>query len=420
MTEHPVKSNTADVVIIGGGILGCCAAYHLQKLGAGKIILIERAPALGRQTSWAGAGFVSLWSTEFLQDFHDMWDSLELEIERYGLQFYHQLGTAHDIKLKAVGMLRLALTSAGAQLQADQYASAGSMAAPNELELLSPGQVGQVLPLVETSRVHSGLYWPTAVQIDPAHTVAAVGRELVAAGVEVYTDAAVTGIKVSQGRVSGVQTSAGFIATRTVVNAAGAWLNQIGQMAGVALPITPLLAARFVTEPIPELPAHFPMTILTDYYDMYLREDGGGLLIGAYDEGVSENRRIFREAPADVSTLPTDMARSAQRLALACAETFPIFRSIQVKEMRSGLPAYTADGRHFLGQAEHVAGFYVVGGDNEAGITHGPGLGKLVAELVVHNQTSLDVSAYRLDRFNDKPIKVETITELEQVIRPAR
>lgn len=418
MNQSQTKTDTADVVVIGGGIIGCCAAYHLRQAGAGRVVLLERAPALGQQTSWAGAGFVSLWSTEFFQDFHDMWDDLELEIERYGLEFYQQLGANHEIGLKAVGMVRLAVTPAGGRLQADQYTRASSMAGPGELELLTPRQVGELIPGLDSSRIESGLFWPTAVQIDPPGTVAALGRELVAAGIEVRPGTAVLAIETAQGRVTGVQTSTGFIATSTVINAAGAWLGQIGQMAGVELPLTPLMASRFVTEPIPDLPPRLPMIILTDYHDMYLREERGGLLIGAYDEGVSENRRVFHEPPQAVTDLPLDMAQAAQRIAASFAETFPLLRTIRVKEMRSGLPAYTADGRHFLGQAETVAGFYVAGGDNEAGITHGPGLGKLIAELVVNGQTSRDVSVYRLNRFGQNQEQTEAALTIGQVVRP--
>jgi glycine/D-amino acid oxidase-like deaminating enzyme len=112
------------------------------------------------------------------------------------------------------------------------------------------------------------------------------------------------------------------------------------------------------------------------------------------------------------------MAQAAEQIAANFADAWPLLRTMRVKERRSGLPAYTADGRHFLGQAGEAAGFYVVGGDNEAGITHGPGLGKLLAELVVNGQASKDISVYRLDRFAQSASQPEDALTQGQVIRP--
>jgi len=188
-----------------------------------------------------------------------------------------------------------------------------------------------------------------------------------------------------------------------VINAAGAWLHQIGSMVGVTLPIAPLLTSRFVTEPVADVPSDLPLLIFTDYYDLYIREQDGGLLIGAYDEGVSGKRRVLLDAPADLADLPTDLARQALRLARDFSPTVPLLGSVRVREMCSGLPTYTADGRHLLGAIDSVPGFFVAGGDNEAGVTHAPGLGRLIADLVVDGCTDQDISAYRLDRLPTSP-----------------
>jgi len=382
--EGTLGTDVADVVVIGGGIIGCSAAYHLQQAGAGRVVLVERAAALGLQTSGSGAGFVSLWASEVERP----WDALELELERYALRFYRGLGVRHDIGLKSVGMVRIALTSEEAERQRAQYEQGRARLAPHELELLSPQQVADATRgAVAPARVSSALFWPTALRVNTSSATTVLDQELTAMGVEVRTGVAVTGIETHGGRVARVETSEGPITTGAVVNAAGAWLGEIARMVGVTVPITPLIAVRFVTSPIPGLPGDLPLMIFADYYDMWVREESGGLLAGAY----------YDQAVRDLGTY-------AHRLALDLAPVLPAFGGTRLKTIRAGLPAYTADGRHVLGPVDGVAGFYVVGGDNEAGISHGPGLGKLVAELVVDGSASWDVSSYRLDRFAPQPI----------------
>ncbi len=393
------RPDVADVVVIGGGIIGCSAAYHLARVGAGRVVLLERAAGLGLQTSGSGAGFVSLWASEVERP----WGALELELERHDLVFYRELGATHDIGLKEVGMARVALGPEEARRQHEQYEGGRARLAPGELEMLSPREVAEVTRgAVEPARVSSALYWPAALRINTSLTVAALGRELEALGVEVRTGSAVTGIGTDGGRVTGVETARGRISTPVVVVAAGAWLGELAAMAGAALSFSPLIAVRFTTELVPGLPSDLPMLIFADYYDMWVREEGGGLLAGTYyDEAVQARRRPPKPLPSDIAELPTDLGSYAHGLALGLAPALPAFAGARLKTVRG---AYTADGRHLLGPVDEVSGLYVVGGDNEAGISHGPGLGKLAAELVVAGKASQDISVFAPGRFAARPI----------------
>ncbi len=396
------RPDVADVVVIGGGIIGCSAAYHLARMGAGRVVLLERAAGLGLQTSGSGAGFVSLWASEVERP----WDALELGLERYGLTFYRELGAVHDIGLKEVGMARIALGTEEARRQHEQYEGGRARLAPGELELLSPREVAEVTRgAVEPARVSSALYWPDALRVNTSLTVDALGRELEALGVSVRTGTAVTGIGTDGGRVTGVETTRGRISTPVVVVAAGAWLGELAAMVGAALSFNPLIAVRFTTEPVPGLPAAMPMLIFADYYDMWVREEGGGLLAGTYyEDAVRARRRPSDPLPSDITELPTDLGPYAHDLALGLAPALPAFAGTRLKTVRAGLPAYTTDGRHLLGPVDGVSGLYVVGGDNEAGISHGPGLGRLAAELVVAGKASQDISAFAPGRFAARPV----------------
>lgn len=396
---------TADVVVIGGGILGCCAAYHLHKAGAGRVVLVEQASGIGMETTAAGAGFVSLWGADLAH-----WGDLELTLERYAHQFYRDLSTANDIGLKAVGMARVAVAAEGARLLAAQYVHARTLVSGDEVQLLTPDRLADLLPTIDPEQVSAALFWPTALRIDAPQAARAIGRELAAAGVPIRTGTEVTAVAIDGGRVSGVDTPSGRIATDTVVSATGVWTQRVARMVGAGdiFPLTPLLTWRFVTEPIDLVPADLPMLFFSTYADpqapdMYVREHQGGLLIGAYPHGSGAPLSHLRDVPPDATprtlTVPPELLRYAGDAMREFAAAWPLLAGARVAERRIGLPTYTPDGRHLLGALDGVKGFYVVGGDNEAGISHGPGLGKMVAELVTTGATSLDHSPYRLNRF---------------------
>jgi len=391
---------TADVVVIGGGILGCCAAHFLHRAGVRRIVLVERAPELGRQTSWAAAGFISLWATEADPTLPPDDTSLELALEQESLRFYRALGAEHDIGLRTPGLVQVAISPQTALMQARQHQRAKAMVRPDEMLALSPEEVASVSPVVEPSQVLHGLFFPTAIHLTGDRTVAALGRELAAAGVVLQTDTALTAMEVTAGRVSGVHTTHGAIATDTVVNASGAWLPQTAAMVGLDLPIVAELAARFVTPPLPDLPADLPMTCFREYFDLFMRGDEGRLLAGTNYGDASSTRQDYGDPPADVAELPSRVAHFAHDKGRAFAATVPVLGRVEIAEARSGLIAYTPDNRHYLGEAAAVAGYYVLAGDSGGGISHGPGLGRLLSELMVQGRASRDISSYRLDRFS--------------------
>lgn len=401
MTTSPIPH--ADAVVIGGGILGCCAAYHLHQAGMRKIVLIERAPELATEISWAGAGFAALWSACAAGA------TLELELEHYALKFYQELADQQPIGLKRIGMVWVAQTSAGAARQAQQFAAARRNVGPNDVHLLTPEQVSVLVPIVTPSHITSGIHWPTALRVDVPLATRALGRMLTAAGVQVCCGVTATDIIVSSARVQAVQTSAGVIATGCVINAAGAWAGQVARMVGAALPLLPLPVARFVTAPIAGVPADLPLLMFPEYHNMYMREDDGGLLIGS-DQLLAHTPNLVEHIRSALSTSGADTARphiSAHIADLhdyhewnarAFAPVIPLLRDFAVKDTRSGLAVRTLDQRHMLGGVPGIEGCYVLGGDNEIGVTHGPGLGRLLAELVTTGKTRSDISAYRVGR----------------------
>jgi glycine/D-amino acid oxidase-like deaminating enzyme len=396
--------HSADVVVVGGGVFGCSAALHLMQAGAGKVVLIERTPSVARQTTYAGAGFVSLWSAGDAQP--------EYEIEQYGRAFYVRLAEAFDIGLKRVGLLFIALTQAAAARQHTHHAETKLRLHAGEVNWVDPARVDALAPIFAPGSIASAEHWPHAVGINAALATQAMAQQFMALGGQVCGGVTLLSVNVLADQVHSVETSAGVIHTRCVVNAAGAWAGRIAGALGVHLPLLPTQVSRFVTQPISGLAKDLPLLLIHDYCGLYLREHEGGLLIGSDQTLMHGPQLITRAAqmmqydtdrdndlPDDVCELPNDIALFNQFAAQMLAAAIPALGKFQIKETRHGLPVRTPDMRPVLGEARRVRGFYVMSGDNECGVTRGPGLGKLLAELILQGKTSADIAPLSMNRF---------------------
>jgi sarcosine oxidase subunit beta len=206
-------------------------------------------------------------------------------------------------------------------------------------------------------------------------------------GAQCFTDTEVTGIRTSGGRVCGVETNLGIIETRVAVNAAGPWAGQIGQMAGLDVPVVPVRRQIAVTTPLPEVPADLPFVI--DFArNLYFHREGPGLLTGMsnLDEPVSFNQDV-------------DSDWEITHLEAAC-ERMPLLERAGLANRWAGLYENTPDAHPILGKVDELAGFYCITGFSGHGFMHGPVCGLLLAEEILDGQaTTLDISSVRLDRF---------------------
>jgi len=227
----------------------------------------------------------------------------------------------------------------------------------------------------------------------------ALDGELRAAGVDVRTGVAAEGAIVESGRVAGVRTSEGPIGAAAVVNAAGAAARALGARDGVDIAAVPLLESRFTTAPIAGVTDDLPMMLFFERDLLYLREQAGGLLVGAIEHAIGPRSRVDLAAPPRTADLSDHAAIEHEQLARELADVIPALATARVRERASGLPTWTPDGRHILGFAPEIEGYVVLAGCNECCVTHGPGLARIAAELVTTGRTDTDISAYRVDRF---------------------
>ncbi len=378
----------ADVVVIGGGILGAATALHLADAGVPDVVLLEREAALGTQTTAAGAGFVGYWAGE-----------LEAELAGYGMEFYSGLHDriGGDLGVRRVGLLFPAVSEPGVEMLRQEYERELPFA-PGVV-MLDAADTERMAPILAPGAVHGALFQPDAHRVDTVRVMTALEAELERVGVDVRTGVTAEGAVVENGRVTGVRTSDGPIAAGALVNAAGAAARAVAARNGVDVAAVPLLESRFTTEPIAGAARDLPMLLFFERDLLYLREHDGGLLVGAIERSFDARSRVALEDPPRTAALSDHAARDHERLARELAGVIPALADAGVRERASGLPTWTPDGRHILGLAPEIDGYVVLAGCNESCVTHGPGLARLAAELATTGTCDADISAYRVDRF---------------------
>jgi glycine oxidase len=376
--------------VIGGGILGATAALHLAEAGAGDVVLVEREPALGTQTTAAGAGFVGYWAGE-----------LEAELAEYGMRFYTGLAdrAGTDAGVRRVGLLFPALSESGVEMLRQEYERELGFAPA--VAMVDAQEAVRMAPILSPDAVFGALFQPDGHRLDTVRVMAVLTGELEQAGVDVRTSVAAEKAIVTGGRVTGVRTSAGEIPAGAVVNAAGAAARAIGARNSVDIPAVPLLESRFTTEPLPGVGPDLPMMLFFERDLLYLREQAGGLLVGAIEHTIGPRSRVDLADPPRTADLSDHAAIEHEQLARQLGDVIPVLATAPVREHASGLPTWTPDGRHILGIAPGIEGYVVLAGCNECCVTHGPGLARIAAELVAAGRTDTDISAYRVDRFAD-------------------
>lgn len=382
-----------DVVVVGAGVIGCSAAVHLQDAGVGEVAVLERDD-VAQGTSRAGAGFVGEWAAG--------WDphlgAEELAIERYGLACYAALSAdGHELSYRPNGNLYFAVSAAGWERWC-----APLLDAVEDARRLSPAEVAEATGgVVAAEHVYAGVLHPSGGQVSAPAAAHAFAARLRERGGRLETRTPVRRILVEDGRVRGVETDRGRIAARHVVLAAGAWVNALLRPLGAELPIAPLVAMRVVTEPL-DVPATMP-TLMSGELRMYAREERGGLLWASAFAGAPRRAFVDGDPPERFEPLPLDGYEEMSEGIRASFHAIPRLAAAQSATVSYGVPTYTADGRALVGEVPGIAGLVVVSGCNEGGVTHAPGFGRLVAELIAEGTTSLcSLDPFALDRFGDR------------------
>jgi sarcosine oxidase, subunit beta len=276
---------TADIVIIGGGVMGASAAYHLAKRGMKNIVLLEKEEFFGTGATGRCAGGVRYqFSTEI---------NIKLSVESLPMieRFKNEL--EQDVNYRQCGYLLIATNEKDATKFKHNVELQNSLGV--QTQLLSGDEVRARLPLMNFDDAIAGTFNQKDGIVDPNSVVAGYINAAQKLGVAALTGVEVIGVLVRERQVEAVETTQGVIRTRMILNAAGPWSGQLGQMAGVQIPVVPFRRQMFTTNPLSEIPEDFPFVI--DFaQSLYFHREGEGLLIGmsnqnekpGFDQNVDE------------------------------------------------------------------------------------------------------------------------------------
>ena len=367
--DKPLPSH-AQVVIVGGGVIGCSVAYHLTKLGWRDIVLLERSQ-LTAGTTWHAAGLVVTPSG----------DELSVEMSTYTIELMKSLEaeTGQSTGFKPIGYLQLACTPEWLE-ERRRMAVAARRLGVNYQEI-SPSEVKEMWPLADTSDIIAGFFTPEDGRANPVDFTMALAKGARMGGAQIFEETAVIGINKKNGRVTGVVTEKGDVAAEIVVNCAGMWGRELGKLAGVNVPLQAAEHYYLLTEPIEGV--HPDLPIIEDFGRYaYFREEVGGLLVGFF-EPVARPWGMDG-IPKDFSfgEIQPDWERMTPYIDIAM-ERVPILKNTGIHKFFCGPESFTPDGGPLLGEAPELKNFYVAAGLNSLGILQGGGVGKIMAQWIV-------------------------------------
>lgn len=382
----PELPDTAEIVIIGGGIIGCSTAYHLAKLGKRDVVLLERGQLTCGSTFHA-AGLVGQ-----LRNSSSITQLLKYSVELYQT-LERETGLATGWKMN--GGLRLANNKERWTEIKRQATTAHSFGL--DMQLLTPNEAQEYWPLMDVGDLAGAALLPTDGQANPSDITQSIAKGARNNGVNIMEGIAVTGIDINDGRVAGVRTGEGSIKCDYVVNCGGQWAKEIGRMAGVSVPLQSVQHQYMLTEPIDGITSDLP-TLRDPDNLTYFKEEVGGLVMGGYEpnpiawaeQGIPEN---FQFTLLDSNW---DHFESLMRNALL---RVPALANAGVKQLTNGPESFTPDGNFILGEAPEVRNFYVGAGFNAFGIASGGGAGKALAEWIVAGEQPMDLWVVDIRRF---------------------
>jgi glycine/D-amino acid oxidase-like deaminating enzyme len=385
MHRHMIDS--ADVVVVGSGAFGASAAYHLARRGV-RVAVLERS-GLASQTSPRAAGLSSqVRATPALT-------RLARRAVTKLAAFTDETG--QPLRFTQSGALKLARTERDAEQLSREVARGGDAGVP--IDFVSVAEARRRLPILRERGIVAVTWSPTDCNVEPSELPLGYCRAAEKLGAVLLPHTPATGFEIGARGVEGVRTPGGTIATRAVVDAAGAWARLVAAGLGASLPIVPTRHQLLITEPIPGVGPEFPIARVIDA-NVYVRHERGGLMLGGYESDPVQLDVGALPPAFDVAELPLDI-EVLWRLARSVQEQFPIFQdpTVRVAEHRGGLPTLTTDDRYLLGPLAGVGGAWVMSGCCVGGLSVSPALGEAIAEWIVDGAPALDLSEISTARF---------------------
>lgn len=386
-----ILPHTADVVIIGAGVIGCSTAYHLAKLGLTDVVVIEKEQV----GSGASSKSASMLSLQFSSD------ALMAQMGRYSYERYMAFGEEIGVPtdFTKTGWISLATQESAEHLRqgAEMLQSLGI-----RTETLTPQEIKRRYPEINTDDIALGTWGPDDGPLDPHMVMSGYIGRAREMGVKLREGVTATGLQVEKGRVCSVVTDQGDVSTGVVVNAAGPWAIEVGRWVGVEIPILNLARSILVTGPFPDIPADRPF-IEDVTVEWYYRPEGPGILMGM---GLWPVHSADKKHPFDVHFTP----EIAEEIIETAIHRVPILEKASLMTGWTGVRPLTADERPILGPtADGPEGFVLNCGWGGVGIIQAPIAGRLIAEFIHDgaqstlqlDRSTIDLAPFRLERFTE-------------------
>jgi len=377
-----------QVVVIGGGIVGCSVAYHLTLRGLTDVAVIERAELTAGSTWHAAGGFHAINS-----------DTDVAALQKYTIALYPEIEaeSGQSIGLKLSGGLELAGTPERAEWLKSELAWLRSMG--TEAYLLTPKEAAEMVPIIDPTGLTGALFDPHEGNLDPNGATHAYAGAAKKRGAEVILHNRVLSLSRLPGGQWRVETEQGAITAEHVVNAAGLWARRVGKMVGVDHPLVPMPHHYLITEAIPEVAAiEGLMPAVTDLEGFtYLQREGDGVLLGLYEQ----NPRHWQVegAPWDfgMTLFPEEIDRIMPELSIGF-ERFPVLQNVGIRRWVNGAFTFTPDGNPLVGPVAGIPNYWAACGCM-SGFSQCAGIGLVLANWIIDGDPGLDAFGMDVARF---------------------
>jgi sarcosine oxidase subunit beta len=376
--------STADVAIIGGGIMGASTAYHLAHRGYNSVVILEKDLLAQASTGLSAGGIRQQFS-------HPANIRLSQEAVRVFERFEEEFGV--DMEFRQVGYLFLAQSEEVWQEFLTNVEVQRQYNVP--VEVLSPEEINHRWPYLNVDDLRGGTFCGQDGYADPYMAAMGFAKAARRLGVRIEEQTRVTGIRIEDGEVQGVQTTRGPISAPVVVDVAGPWGGEVARMAGFDLPVEPYRRQVFMTQAFDAIPKPVPM-ILDIEPAFYFRGEGPGVLMGMSDP----------DEPSSFN-LHVDYA-FMERVIEAAIHRAPMLEDCEILRGWGGLYAITPDDNPIIGPLPGANGLFCAIGFSGHGFQQAPTVGRILSELILDGQTDFDLSPFAHDRFDKVRGKGET------------
>ncbi|MDR2183949.1 MAG: FAD-binding oxidoreductase [Clostridiales bacterium] len=378
--------NTADYVIIGGGISGVTIGYFLMKYGAKNVVILERDYLAAGATGRCGAGIRQQWGTE-----------LNCLMAKFSCEFFEnakdelEIGDGIDIEFHQGGYLLLISTERELAQTKKNIALQNSLGIASRL--LGTSEINEIAPALSTEGILAGAFHERDGHLNPFHTTQAFARAFVRLGGIIHTNTNVSRVTTDRGRVTGVDTNRGHIATDCVINAAGGYSQQVAAMAGVSLPLYSVRHNILVTEAVERALNPVIMSFSLNFYCQQVPH--GSFIMGRTCENQPRDLRVTAD-----SAFPVAMAKTITR-------AMPPLKKLRMLRQWAGLYNMSPDKCPIYSAAPGLAGFYTAAGYSGHGFMLAPATGQSMAELILGHAPTLPWPRLGLSRFEKGDLILE-------------